>query len=211
LTLTLAVPQPSLAAVQNAAMIGYGNSHPVCRDAVKLVRTLARDDFSGGTWKKAFGKIEWIPSGAPSISYIPMDINNDGTVELVVNYTDMFRSVMWDWLYIATQEQLAVVKKTGSTEILNSESAQLSLRNQVKFTNHKLAVPVSTHIWKRGRKYFLVMKEDFFARENQTDEGRTLPNSLYVGVLLGVKSSQFDPLYKVQRLHPTMICRIVWQ
>jgi hypothetical protein len=208
----------------NNAKIVFGQTNPVCLESIKIVRGLTRDDFWSGEWRVGFGEIGWLTGTYPTVSadgryldypykYVPIDIYNNDSTQVVVQQSDFFTSVNWDWMYVFQPDEFNRAQLEQTVEKLIGESKvlpHLNLQNTVVFTNGRNAVPTELHIWSRKGKNYLVMKENYFAREKKTIEG-DFPQSLYVGILNGTKSSIFDAQSQYQRLHPKMICQLTWR
>jgi len=206
----------------NGVQIDYGSSNPVCRSVANTIYGISVEGFRGGAWRKEFGEIDWHRDSFPTITaegwpgkvwfeYSSLDIDNNRADEIVVMETVFFTSIDWDRLWVFTREEFARAQKENSFRKLLSTFPTLNPQNVVSFSNGKTAVPVEIHIWKHKKKNYLLMKEHFFAGEEQIQEGRVLPNAFYVGVLDGQMFSKYDPVLKANRLIPKMLCRFVWQ
>jgi hypothetical protein len=188
----------------------HGKTNPICQDALLLLQSTAKDEFVHGSWKGSFDRLEWRGIDLSDRTYTTLDIDNDGRSEIVVKKEATTRSVIFELIFAIRKPDFQQPKEPNDWGVLESKGYQLSPRNSVMFSNRHYAVPVFTAIWNRKKKNYLAMMEFYFAHEDQIEEGRQLPNSFFIGVL-DSRSFQFDQLFKVRRLVPKMICRIVWQ
>lgn len=204
----------------NKVQIVFGQTNPVCLESIKIVRGMPRSDFWSGKWRSGFGEVVWHTDSYPTITaegkhsdvtyqYLPLNIYNDGSTQVVVKHTDMFTSVFWDWLYVLQSDEFNLAQQEGAIgKILGSSTApELNARNFAIFTNGRNANPTELHIWRHQAKNYLLMKENQFAWK----EKKKKPQSLYVGILNGAQSSKFDTQFQVQRLYPKMICQLTWR
>lgn len=192
----------------------YGGNDPVCRDATKIIRGIPTADFWSGAWRTGFGEIAWRQDSYPTITaegkhwdvgfqYLPIDIDNDGSEEVVIKETNLFTSIEWDWLYVFRTQQFRSAQQGKSVGRLLPSVPKLNPQNTVQFTNGVDAAPVELHIWMRGESSLLVLKEHFFAKRQ-----KGVPSALLIG-RLGKQSARYDAATNTQRLVPDMVCRIV--
>jgi len=205
----------------SSVQITHGRNESICQTTAKAIRRSAVEDFYGSLWHKQFGAIDWNSGSYPTItaegkpaeilfSYAYLDINNDGTLEVVAIETTFFTSIDWDRLWVFSNKQFAQAKREGTLGSLLSTFPTLNPQNTVLFSNGKTAVPVEVHVWRHKGKVYLLLKEHFFAKEEQTEDGRVLPNAFYVSILEGQASFVYDQVLNARRLVPKMTCRFVW-
>lgn len=205
---------PGFASSADGFKILYGANDPICREATKIIRKIPTADFWNGSWRTGFGAISWRQASYPTITaegkhldiefqYLPVDINDDGSEEILVKETALFTSIAWDWLYMFQSQQFRAAQQEQSVGRLLPSVPMLNPQNTVQFTNGDQATPVEVNIWERGKRSFLVLKEHFFAK-NQ----KGVPSALLIG-RLGKYSVRHDVATNTQRLVPDMVCRIV--
>lgn len=159
----------------------------VCREVAKIAQSIPKRNFLLGTWKTSFNGIKWDTGEHSTVTaegnsrlvpfkYKIIDIDNNGDEELVVLQTTSISSIETDFLYIMEPEQLENLNK-GS--FFNS-AIQINQRNYVVYLKGQSTLPTEMVIWKYKSKYYLIMKEKFFAKGN-----KNYPDSLTVGEVTG--------------------------
>jgi hypothetical protein len=191
-----------------------GEKLKVCQDAVTLIKGGNKGDFEYDKIPSIFNGAEWVPlNEMQGWEYAKSDIYNDGTSNVILAETGMFRSSNWRWLYTMQPSDFLEAHKSKKFEF--SKFAELSPAHQVVFTSGKTTVPIWSDIWHHGSKNYIVMKEFYFATEPDDHDPSYDPNtnyklaSLYIGIL-NPSSKRYDPDFKVMRLSPKMVCQITW-
>lgn len=192
-SLGLALVASALSFTAQAAkiQIDYGATASVCKAAAKIVGRMTESDFWSGQWRNAFGVVDWLEESYPTVtsegraqrvsfSHLTIDVNNDGKRDVVVRYTDMQGSVLWDWIYVLEPGDFQVARKSDAVGKLLQTAPQLNPDNSVHFSNGFSGVPVEAQIWRHKNANYLVLKEHFFLKREPT-----LPSFLYVGRIHG--------------------------
>lgn len=191
-----------------------GQGIEACRAVAKIVRATKNEDFWIGRWREGFGSVEWMGDSFPTITaegrhadvpflYTTLDINNDGRRDIVVLYSTLFSSIMWDWLYLFRPAQFRVAQKKGSVGKLFEQVPSLNPRNFVQFSNGQSGWPVELHLWHYKGRNFILLKEHSFAKG-----ALSTPGSFFVAKL-NPQSAKWDKKLKVNHLVPELICRLV--
>jgi len=193
--------------------IQEGGQNSVCKAAARIAAQLSETDFWGGGWRQAFGAVNWIEDSYPTItaegrehrvvySRVMIDIDNDGGRDVVIRYTDMQGSVLWDWVYVVPPSEFQAAKKQDGVVKLLQTAPQLNPDNSVQFTNGSGGVPVEFQIWNHAKTNYIVLKEHFFLKRQPS-----LPSSLLVA---RVQSPSSSPSTDVGSRRPPveLICRI---
>jgi hypothetical protein len=188
--------------------VEHGATTTVCKAAAQIAARIAETDFWSGQWRNAFGVVDWIEESYPTVtaegraqrvpySRLAIDIDNDGKRDIVVRYTDMQGSVLWDWIYILEPSDYQIARKRDDVGKLLQTAPQLNPDNSVQFTNGSSGVPVESQIWKHGKMNYMVLKEHFFLKREPK-----LPSSLFVGRLQSRPSDM-----KSRRMPIELVCR----
>jgi hypothetical protein len=199
----------------SGAKIIFGEKVKVCQDAIALLNGANKSDFEYDKMPSMFDGTEWAQLyEMQGWEYAKSDIYNDGTSNVILAETGMFRSHNWRWLFTMQPNDFLEAHKSKKFEF--SKLAQLSPANQVVSTSGKTTVPIWSDIWHHGSKNYIVMKEFYFATEPNDDDPSYDPNtkykfnSLYIGIL-DSSSKKYDADFKVIRLSPKMVCQITWE
>lgn len=196
----------------------YGSDNPICRKAINFASKISRDDFLNDNWSKSFKAIELHHSTHESVdksgkhwtwtfNYLPVDIYNDGSQEIVVVETYFFSSIDWDHLFVLSPEVFRDSLKKNVIDKVIQQSPELNPYNEVQFSNGKelfkspnLAVPVKIHFWNQGNRNYLLLKDNRFA------SGEEPSDSLYVASLS--RQSPKPDMRGKQQLVADLVCLI---
>jgi hypothetical protein len=193
--------------------IQEGRQNSVCKAAARIAGQLPEADFWGGEWRQAFGAVNWIDDSYPTVtaegrkqrvtySRVMLDIDNDGKRDVVIRYTDMQGSVLWDWVYVVRPSEFQAARKKDDVGKLLQVAPQLNPDNSVQFTNGSAGVPVEFQIWNHAKTNYIVLKEHFFLKRQPS-----LPSSLFVGRVQSPSNSPSDDVSS-RRPAVELVCRI---
>ena len=202
----------------------YGKDDPICAEALNRLSKSSRYDFIMGSnnWGKKFETVSWSPLVNdiryifPNSFFVEIDINNDSVSEIVIRNQSMFRSAIFEYLYIAPKNSFEKIindiGKIGAKDVFKNSIIYLNQRNIVIFSNNREAVPLSFHIWNYNNINYLLLCEAYFAHEEQYDKEMdvTLPNKFFVSIL-SKKYFGIDKYGDDYRIIPDLLCEFDWE